>query len=329
MSGVAAATFFLLAILATVITGSTIIVYYHHEIAILITCSLVLKLSGLPVLSYLDIVILGIATFLAFGRIGCFSVGCCHGCPAKKGIVYTSTHVEAGFTPYYEGVALLPVQLIESAFVFIFIITGVYSQLFRHLQPGTILILYTVVYGSFRFAIEFFRGDAERPYFKGLSEAQWTTLILVTVSMVLGYAGMLPLYKWHYVVFIVMLLGSGYIILRNNVKNAITMPAHIGQIARALYALEEKNSSITGGQNESSGPVNIFKTDMGLHLSKGRWLQQEAVVHYYTISFQHPGVLNNYVAAKIADIIRQIDKHKVSFTLREKKNGVFQILFDA
>ena len=68
-------TFFLLAIIAKIITGEEVIVYYHHEIAILIMCSIVLKLLHAPLLNYLDITILGIATFLAFGRIGCFNVG--------------------------------------------------------------------------------------------------------------------------------------------------------------------------------------------------------------------------------------------------------------
>src|SRR4249920_1179131 len=68
MSLTGAAIFFLLAILAKLITGEEVIVYYHHEIAIIVTCSFVLKLIHAPILNYLDITILGIATFMAFGR---------------------------------------------------------------------------------------------------------------------------------------------------------------------------------------------------------------------------------------------------------------------
>ena len=53
-----AATFFLLAILAKLITGEEVIVYYHHEIAILVSCMIVLKLLHEPILNYLDITIL-------------------------------------------------------------------------------------------------------------------------------------------------------------------------------------------------------------------------------------------------------------------------------
>lgn len=97
MSLLGAATFFALAILAKIFTGGETIVYYHHEIAILIMCSVVLKLLHLPVLQYLDITIIGIATFLSFGRMGCFSVGCCHGKPSKGGVIYGREYVKAGF----------------------------------------------------------------------------------------------------------------------------------------------------------------------------------------------------------------------------------------
>ncbi|MBD0287506.1 MAG: prolipoprotein diacylglyceryl transferase, partial [Flavisolibacter sp.] len=160
MSLTGAATFFLLAILAKIITGEEVIVYYHHEIAILIMCAVVLHALHQPVLPYLDITILGIATFLAFGRIGCFNVGCCHGRPVKGGVRYRHEHVEAGFTPYYEDVPLFPVQLVESAFVFIVVIAGSFLLL-RSFPAGTVLLLYTVVYGLFRFSIEIFRGDPE------------------------------------------------------------------------------------------------------------------------------------------------------------------------
>src|SRR6266487_4250726 len=118
MSLVGAVTFFALAFVTKILTGEESIVYYHHEIAILIFCSLTLKLLHYSVLPYIDITLLGIGTFLAFGRIGCFNVGCCHGRPGKFGYQYGEHHVAEGFTWYFKNITLLPVQLIESAFVF-------------------------------------------------------------------------------------------------------------------------------------------------------------------------------------------------------------------
>ena len=126
--------------------------YYHHEISIMIFCALALYLLNKPVLPYLDISILGIGVFIGFGRIGCYSVGCCHGRPHKHGVKYGQAHVDAGFTWFYKDVPLLPVQLIESSYVFLIVISGV-ILLLNHAAPGTVLIVYTVVYGLMRFIL--------------------------------------------------------------------------------------------------------------------------------------------------------------------------------
>jgi prolipoprotein diacylglyceryltransferase len=149
MTAIGAATFFLLVYLAKGLTGKEVIVYYHHEISILLFCTLALFVLKLPILSYLDITLLGIGVFLGFGRIGCYSVGCCHGRPYKHGVRYGQKHVEAGFTWYYKNIPLLPVQLIESIYVFGIVITGT-ILLLNHVAPGTVLICYTVVYGFMR-----------------------------------------------------------------------------------------------------------------------------------------------------------------------------------
>jgi len=325
MSLTGAAIFFLLAFGAKAITGKEVIVYYHHEIAILIACSCVLKIFHWPVLQYLDITILGIATFLAFGRIGCLSVGCCHGRPAKKGIVYSHEHVKAGFTPYYEGITLLPVQLIESLFVFFVVIAGS-VMILNDAIPGTVLIFYTVVYGSFRFVLEFFRGDAERPYFRGLSEAQWTTLVLIAVSIIMSSAGITPLYNWHIMMTALLLLFSAFIILRNNYGSKVTNPRHVKQIAIALNKAYKDELSV---QDENTSPVsvNIFQTKLGLNLSKGKVNQEGSLVNHYTISCKKNNLLSYAVAEKLATIIQQIQKHKNQFEIYERQNAVFHILF--
>ena len=152
MALLGAVTFFALALLSKWITGDENIVYYHHEIGILVVCAIVLYLFNLPVLPYLDITIIGIGVFLGFGRIGCYSVGCCHGRPHKHGVVYGQQHVDAGFTWYYKDVPLLPVQVIESIYVFLIVIAGC-VLLFNHVAAGTVLVCYTVIYGLMRYTL--------------------------------------------------------------------------------------------------------------------------------------------------------------------------------
>lgn len=324
MSLLGAAVFFALALLAKLITGGDTIVYYHHEIAILGVCSICLRLLHLPVLPYLDIVIIGIAVFLAFGRIGCFSVGCCHGKPVKHGVVYGREHVKAGFTSYFEGIPLLPVQLIESTFVFLVVFTGCFLLL-NHYTAGSMLVLYTIVYGAFRFAIEFVRGDPERPYWKGLSEAQWTTLLLLFVSLVLGFSGKIPLYTWHIIIIAIVFATALLVLIRNDDDADIFNSRHIKQIALRLKETEGKQS--VTGNDISDSPVVIHQTKKGLYLSKGRTKNAESETINYTVSSRKKHVLNYNMVHKLAVLIQLLQKHNSAFQIIEKQNGIFHIIF--
>jgi prolipoprotein diacylglyceryltransferase len=320
LSVTGAAVFFALAIGAKVITGEETIVYYHHEIAILIMCAIVLGVMHEPVLAYLDITILGVATFLAFGRIGCFSVGCCHGKPARKGVCYGHDHVAAGFTFYYEDIPLFPIQLVESVFVFVVILAGTVLML-RHSTPGTVLILYTAVYGTFRFAVEFFRGDAERPYLKGLSEAQWTTLLLIAVSLVFSFTGLVPFYVWHIGFSLLLFIAGIIVVARSSPERDMINPVHIRQIAAALNSNDDHTSPA------SPTKVNLFQTGLGLEFSKGQVVEGDSLIKHYTVSCPAPSLLNEESVKKIAIVIQQLQKHQSAFEIRKKQNAIFHILF--
>src|SRR5262249_2645134 len=120
----AMATFLALAAVTKVVTGEGRLVYYHPEVAGLAPAGLRLRLLERLVLAYLDAPILGVGAFLACGRIGCLLVGCCHGRPARFGVRYRAEHAAAGFTPYYVGVRLFPVQAVESLWVFLLVAVG-------------------------------------------------------------------------------------------------------------------------------------------------------------------------------------------------------------
>ena len=321
MSLIGAATFFTLAFLAKILAGKETIVYYHHEIAILILCSIVLKLLHLPVLNYLDITIIGIATFLAFGRIGCFFVGCCHGKPARKGVAYGHTHVEDGFPFYLENVLLFPIQLVESAFVFMAIISGC-LMVCQHLPAGSVLIFYTAVYGTFRYIIEFFRGDADRPYYKNLSEAQWTTILLMSVSLEFSFFGYIPFYYWNLTCTICLIVISLIVILKNKEKKSIFNPHHVMQIASGLILL---NDDLT--KNEPQNNIRTYQTNLGLVFSKGQFVTTESLMTHYTVSSKTKITLNFKIVQKLAVLIKKLQKHNGSFRITEKQNGIFHILF--
>ena len=152
------------------------IVFYQAALAGVIAVTIATALIGGHVARCLDIVVAGYGVFLAFGRIGCFSVACCYGRPARFGIAYGERHVKLGFWSRWSGRRLWPVQLLESAaslaIVFVALLIG-------WDRPGEPALIYAVGYGVLRFAFELIRGDTARPQFLGLSEAQWTSLVVL------------------------------------------------------------------------------------------------------------------------------------------------------
>lgn len=108
----------------------------------------------------------------AFGRIGCFIAGCCHGtvCQLPWSITYTD---HDAFAPLY--VPLHPTQLYSAtALLGIFLLLR-YKAHKHNMAPGQLTALYLLLISAQRFIIDFWRGD--RLFFEsnmfGLSVHQW------------------------------------------------------------------------------------------------------------------------------------------------------------
>lgn len=100
--------------------------------------------------------------FHAFGRIGCFASGCCHGflLPAPISILNVT-------------LVYFPIQLVEALFEL-----GMFFYVKRlPLEKRT--QRYLLIYACYRFAAEFFRGDVARGIWFGLSTSQWVSLIVL------------------------------------------------------------------------------------------------------------------------------------------------------
>ena len=176
-----------LSFLAVVYTARRImrrerIVFYQTTLAGVVVVALAAAIVGGNVARCLDIVVVGYGVFLVFGRVGCFSVACCHGRPARFGVVYGHRHVNLGFWWRWSGRRLWPVQLLESAASLILVVAGL---VVGWGAPGEPALIYCVGYGASRFAFEMVRGDSARPQLYGLSEAQWTaTVTLIACAMI-------------------------------------------------------------------------------------------------------------------------------------------------
>ena len=109
----------------------------------------------------------------AFGRIGCFCMGCCYGIRADRfGITFYSSPIAPN------GVQLIPVQLIEAAVEFV-LFSVMACMAIRGARGRSITALWLVCYGTTRFLLEFLRGDAYRGFVGALSISQVISLFIM------------------------------------------------------------------------------------------------------------------------------------------------------
>ncbi len=125
-----------------------------------------------------DVLSLGAPLGHALGRIGCFFYGCCYGEPGDYFFcVLFPANSPAGIL----GLKLIPTQLISAFFLFlIFFLLLFRSQ--RKKYDGQIFIYYSIIYGIFRFIIEFYRADPRGQFFS-LSTSQVIAIILIITGV--------------------------------------------------------------------------------------------------------------------------------------------------
>jgi prolipoprotein diacylglyceryltransferase len=184
-------TFLSLTVLVQACTGQPRLTYYRYFVITLGVLAALLLLLGQPLLPYLDIAVLGIGLFVACGRIGCYLIGCCHGRPHKWGVRYRKENAARDFPEDLVGIRLFPVQAMESIWVLGVVVFGT-SEMIAGRPAGLALSTYVVMYALGRFCFEFLRGDRRRHYLFGVSEAQWTSVLMTLVIAVAEWYGALP-----------------------------------------------------------------------------------------------------------------------------------------
>lgn len=139
-----------------------------------------------------DIIAPALAVGQFFGRLGCFSAGCCYGKEAPGlpwGVTFTQGMASLGKT-------LHPTQLYESTgHIFIFLaLIWIRSRKRYH---GQVLAWYLMLYPVLRFTVEFFRGDVDRrflfqkditPLINGvdiLSTSQFISILLFILGLIM------------------------------------------------------------------------------------------------------------------------------------------------
>lgn len=120
-----------------------------------------------------------IPLFHFFGRLGCFLSGCCYGVECSFGFTYHYSMIEAA-----NHVCRFPVQLVEAFcnIVLFFILSFLQKKVnFKNY----LLEIYLVSYAVIRFTLEFFRGDAIRGIWFGVSTSQIISIITIVSILII------------------------------------------------------------------------------------------------------------------------------------------------
>jgi hypothetical protein len=297
-------------------TGQERLIYYHHEIAVLAAVALLLGLARQPVARGLDVAALGLGAFLACGRIGCLSAGCCHGRPARWGIRYGPEHAELGLPSCLMGVRLVPIQLVESLLVAGAVATGL-AVVLAGGQPGEAASLYVVAYAALRFVLEFLRGDPDRRYLAGFSEAQWTGVVILLGTAGVELSGVLPVVWWHMAAALGLLAAAAAIAGVRRARDGqhdLLHARHLVAIANTLARAPEPGDG-----------VSVARTSLGLCISGGAVASAGRSVHHYSLS-RAGQPLRPREARALARVIVALRHRWDAWTLTPGRSGVFHVV---
>lgn len=137
----------------------------------------------IPTWPMLDLLGITACIVHAFGRIGCFMAGCCHGIPTDSWVGVTFTDPNCSADPL--NTPLHPTQLYE---VLSISAIGLFLWWLKKRKrfDGQVFLVYLVLYSIARSIIEIYRGDEERGYIieDWLSHSQLISLLLIAVVAV-------------------------------------------------------------------------------------------------------------------------------------------------
>jgi phosphatidylglycerol:prolipoprotein diacylglycerol transferase len=153
-------------------------VFYGSLLFAIPTMLLFFRKKKIPVLQMLDIFAVTAPLVHAFGRVGCFMAGCCHGVPTHSFLGVTFSDPMCAAHP--KDVPLHPTQL-YSVFMLLLIILVISLIKSRKQFHGQLFLIYLTLYAIGRSIIEVFRGDEGRGYVidKVLSNSQFISIFVI------------------------------------------------------------------------------------------------------------------------------------------------------
>lgn len=138
----------------------------------------------LSLLAFVDVAAPAAALGQAFGRVGCFTAGCCYGKVAPPGYPLAVRFPPGAIAP--PGIPLYPVQLFEAAGLLVLAaLLAVLVVRARRLPLGGVAWSYMVLYAILRIWTESLRMDDRGPFIGPLSPSQAIAAVVLVLAVVL------------------------------------------------------------------------------------------------------------------------------------------------
>ena len=164
-------------------------VLYGGLIAGILTAALYVKMRGERLGRIGDLAAPGMMIGIAFGRIGCFLNGCCYGKATES---FLGVSFPKGSPAYNEqlktadfgseathAAPVLPTQLFETAAALGFFFLLSWYDRHKKKNEGETAFLAGVLYGTWRFIVEFLRDDPRGDRILGLTYSQFVSLFVI------------------------------------------------------------------------------------------------------------------------------------------------------
>ncbi len=175
------------------------LVFYGGFIAAALTAWWYMRKRRMAFLAYADTLIPSVALGHFFGRLGCFSAGCCWGRVSHahlpwlaefppESLAYQSFAARADPSQYLSPdrlhtLPLHPTQLYEAAgeLLLFFLLVALVRP--RKRFHGQVLATWLMAYAVLRSLVESFRGDVERGVVAGLGVGAWTSIAIFATGV--------------------------------------------------------------------------------------------------------------------------------------------------
>ena len=243
-------TYLSLAALATVIAGEPVLVFYHHAVAVAVVLAVASASLGWSVLSHLDVYAVSLMAFLAVARLGCLTVGCCHGAPHDPrtplgAVVYGEAHADDGFPHHLVGVPLFPLQAVEATGAAMLATGSLAVAAVADPRPGDLIGFVVVGYALLRYRLEELRGDPGRAQVRRLTEARITSVTLVVAVTAGAAAGLLPWHSYYPLAAVVLFAAAGHRAVATPGPwdlDALLHPDHVAELASLLALADDQTT---------------------------------------------------------------------------------------